>query len=118
MLVHQAVLEYNTPNVTTGDVVANLEASGLVLPLLLTVQRIDGNTTGDVDTVGLFGDGLEGSLNTIVNCLHQTGTELDGQGLTRPSDGITNSQASCRSGSNQSAMPLRGFVNRGYTWPG
>jgi hypothetical protein len=47
VVVHQAVLEHSTPNVTTGDVIADLEASGLVLPFLLAVQRIDGDATGE-----------------------------------------------------------------------
>lgn len=97
VVVHQAVLEHGTPNVSSSNVVADLEVDRLEIPLLLTIQRIDANTTGNVDTLGLVGDSTEGSLNTVVDRLHQTGAQLDGQGLTGPGNGIANSQTICNS---------------------
>jgi hypothetical protein len=51
---------------------------------------------GNVDTLGLVGNGLEGSLDTVVDRLHQTGAQLDGKGLTRPCDRVTDSQTGCK----------------------
>lgn len=48
MSVDEGVLENGSPDVTTRDVVANLEDGG-ELPLLLTVERRDGDTAGNVD---------------------------------------------------------------------
>lgn len=77
VVVHQTILEHATPDVTTSDVVADLEGSRLEFPLALPVQGIDRNTTGNVDTLRLVRDGFEGSLNTVVDRLHQTGAKLD-----------------------------------------
>lgn len=92
VVVHQAVLEHGTPDITTGNVVSNLEVDRLEIPLLFTVQGIHANTAGDVDTLGLVGDRTEGSLDTVVDRLHQTGAQLDGQRLAGPRNGIADSQ--------------------------
>jgi hypothetical protein len=34
-------------------------------------------------------------LDTVVDRLHQTGAELDGQGLTGPRNGVADSQTIC-----------------------
>lgn len=95
VVVHQAVLKHGTPNVTSRNVVANLEVDWREIPLLLTVERIDANTAGDVDTLGLVGDSTEGSLDTVVDRLHQTGAQLDGQGLASARNRIADSQTIC-----------------------
>ena len=94
MLVHQAVFEYNTPNVAASDVVTDFEGGGLIFPFFLAVQRVDGDTTGDVNTSGLVGDGTEGSLDSVINGLHQAWAKFNGERLACPSNGIADSQAS------------------------
>lgn len=93
VVVDQAVLEDGTPNVSTRDMIADLEVDGLEVPLLLAIESIDPNTTGDVDTLGLVGDSSEGSLNAVIDGLHQTRTELHGKWLASPGDRITDSQS-------------------------
>lgn len=94
VVVHQAVLENGTPDVTTGDVIADLVLAGLEVPLLLTIQGVNRDTTGDVDTLGLVRDRLQGPLNSIVNRFHQTGAQLDRQGLSCPCHGVADRQTS------------------------
>ena len=66
-----------TPDVTARDVVANLHG-GREVPLLLAVKGGCGDAAGDVDALGHLRDLLEGTLNTIVDIVEQTGSELDG----------------------------------------
>jgi hypothetical protein len=91
VLAEKTVLENGTEDVAAGDVVADLELAGCEVPLLLTVERGQVDTAGNVNAVGVVGDTLERALDTVVNGLHQTGAELDGQGLSRADDRITDS---------------------------
>ena len=95
MLAEQRVLEDGTENITTSDVVANLKVAGREVSLLLAVERRQIDTTRNVDRVRLVGDSLEGTLDTIVDGLHKTGTKLNGQRLPRPLDRVANSDTSC-----------------------
>jgi hypothetical protein len=95
VVVEQRVLPDGTENVTTGDVVANLVLGGLEVPLSLTVQGGHVDTAGNVDAVGNVRDGLEGALDTVVDGLHQTRAELDGQRLAGSVDGVTDRDTSC-----------------------
>ena len=62
------VLEDGTPDVTTGDVIANLGGGG-ELPLLRSVDGRGVDPTGDVNTLTLFLNLLEGPLDSIVDVL-------------------------------------------------
>ena len=88
VFAEQTVLKDSTENVTTGDVVANLQGAGRELPLLLAVESGQIDTTGDVNAVRVVGDTLEGTLDTIVNGLHETRAKLDGQWLSSPVYGV------------------------------
>lgn len=78
VLAEETVLKDNTKNVAAGDVVADLELARCEVPLLLAVESGQVDTTGNVDAVGVVGDALEGTLDTVVDGLHETGAELDG----------------------------------------
>lgn len=95
VVVHQAVFEDSTPDVTSGDVVADLVVARLEVPFPLTIQRIYSNATRDVDSAGICRDFLQGSLDTVVNRLHQTGAEFDGKRLACSVHGVTDSQTRC-----------------------
>lgn len=101
VVVEQRVFPDGTENVTTSDVVADLVLGGLELPLSLAVQGRHVDTTGNVNAVGDVRDGLERALNTVVNGLHQTRAELDGQRLAGSVDGVTNGDTSCVGSANQ-----------------
>lgn len=95
VLAEQRVLEDGTEDVTTGDVVANLEVARCKCPLLLTVEGGQVDTTGNVDRVRGVGDTLQRTLNTIVDSLHKTRAELDGERLSRTNDGVADGDTSC-----------------------
>lgn len=88
VLPQQAVLPDDAPDITTGDVVANLEVGGLEVPFLGTVKGGDRDAAGNVNASGGGADALQRALNTIINGLHQPGTELDGQRLSGSEDGV------------------------------
>jgi hypothetical protein len=90
----ERVLENGTPDITAREVVADLDG-GCELPLLLAVEGRDGDTAGDVDGLGHLGNGLEGTLDTVVDTVEQTGAELDGQGLSGTGDGVTDHDTGC-----------------------
>lgn len=96
VLVHQAVLKDGTPDVTSRNVIADLHRRREV-PLLLTIQRIYPNTTGDVDRTGIRVDLLEGTLDTVVNRFHQTGAKLDRKRLAGSVHRVTDSHTRCNS---------------------
>ena len=95
VLAEQRVLEDGTEDITTSDVVANLQVAGCEVPLLLAVEGGQIDTAGDVDRVRGVGDTLEGTLNTIVDGLHKTRTQLNGQRLAGSLDRVSNSDTSC-----------------------
>lgn len=91
-LVHgdEGVFKDGTPDITTGNVVADLLGGGK-LPLLVAVEGGNRYTAGNVDALGGFGNTSEGTLDTVVDAVQQTGTELDGEGLASAEDGVANS---------------------------
>lgn len=95
VVVHQAVFEDGTPDITSGDVVADLVLARLEVPFPLTIQRIYSNAAGDIDSAGLCRNFFQGSLDTVVNGLHETGAEFDGKRLACSVHGVTDSQARC-----------------------
>ncbi|KAI6766620.1 hypothetical protein HG531_011842 [Fusarium graminearum] len=90
----ERVLKDGTPNITTREVVADLDG-GRELPLLVAVEGRNGDTAGNVNGLGHLGNGLERTLDTVVDTVEQTGAELDGQGLSGSVDGVTNHNAGC-----------------------
>jgi hypothetical protein len=70
--VDEGVLEDGTPDITAGDVVADLLGRG-ELPLLLPVECGDGDTAGDIDGARNAGDGLERTLDTVVDVVEEAG---------------------------------------------
>ena len=95
MSVDEGVLEDGSPNVTTRNVVANLENRG-ELPLLVPVERRDGDTAGNVNGLGDFGDRCQGTLDTIVDAVEEARAEFDGERLAGTGDGVANRDTSCR----------------------
>lgn len=70
--VDERVLEDGTPDITAGDVIADLLGGG-ELPLLLPVERRDGDTAGDIDGARNAGDRLERTLDTVVDVVEEAG---------------------------------------------
>lgn len=83
----ERVLVDGTPDVTAGDVVADLHGGGEI-PLLLAVESRDSDTARNVDALCDAGNGLQRTLNTIVDVVEQTRTELDGERLAGSQNGI------------------------------
>ena len=69
--------------------VANL-LQGCERPLLLAIQSVHVDTTGNVNALGVLGNVLKGTLDTIEDAPHDTGAELDGQGLPSTQHGVSN----------------------------
>lgn len=67
VVVEKRILENTSENITTSDVIANLELAGRKVPLLGSTEGRHVDTTRNVDALGLVGDTLEWSLDTIVN---------------------------------------------------
>jgi hypothetical protein len=95
VLAEEAVLEDSAKDITTGDVVADLELAGCEVPLLLAVEGGQVDTTGNVDAVRVVGNALERALDTVVDGLHETGAKLDGQGLSRHAHRVADRHTSC-----------------------
>ena len=83
----EGVFVDGTPYVTAGDVIANLHGR-VEIPLLLAVEGGNSDTTGDVNGLGVFGNGLERTLNTIEDTVKKARTELDRQGLSGSGNGV------------------------------
>ena len=79
----ERVLVDGAPQVTTRDVVADLGGRG-ELPLLLAVEGGGGDAPRNVDALGDLRDGLEGSLDTVVDVVEQAGAEFDRERLAGP----------------------------------
>ena len=88
VVAEQAVLDNATEHITTSDVVSDLVLAGGEVPLLRTVESRDVDSAGDVNAVGRVGDTLERALDTVIDGLHETGAELNGERLARPDDWI------------------------------
>ncbi|KAI3492707.1 hypothetical protein L1887_42625 [Cichorium endivia] len=93
VVLEQRVLVDGAEDVTTADVVADLELAGSEVPRELTVERLRVDTSGNVDTAALLHDGLERTLDAVVNVLHETGAELDGEGLASTEHRVTDGNA-------------------------
>jgi hypothetical protein len=76
VVCEERVLEDRAPDITTGKVVADLNG-GCELPLLLAVEGRDGDTAGDINGLSHLGNSLEGTLDTVVDTVEETGTEFD-----------------------------------------
>jgi hypothetical protein len=95
VLAEQTVLEDGAKDITSSDVVADLELAGCKVPLLLAVEGGQIDTSGDVDAVCVVGNALERALDAVVDGLHETGAELDGQGQSRHAYGVADRHTSC-----------------------
>lgn len=91
VFAEKTVLEDGAKDVASSDVVSDLELARCEVPFLLTIEGGQVDTTGDVDAVRVIGDTLEGSLDTVINGLHQTWAKLDGKRLTGSEDGVADS---------------------------
>lgn len=70
VLLEQIVLESVTNHITACDDIADLEISvRSVFPVLVLIEAWHIDTTGHEHGSGELSDGLEGSLNTIENCV-------------------------------------------------
>lgn len=70
VLLEQIVLEGETNHITAGDNIADLEVSVRgVFPVLVLIEAGHIDTAGHEHRSGELSDGLEGSLNTIENCV-------------------------------------------------
>jgi hypothetical protein len=70
--VNERVLVDGTEDVTTSDVISDLEVDRGEVPLEAAVEGGGVDSARNVDRVGLFGDVLEGTLNTVVDVGHET----------------------------------------------
>jgi hypothetical protein len=95
MVVDQTVLENTTEDISAGDVVSDLVCARGEVPLLGAVESGDVNTAGNVDAVRRVGNALERALDAVVDGLHETRAELDGEGLAGPHDRIADRHTSC-----------------------
>lgn len=62
----EGVFKDGSPDVTAGNVVANL-LGGCKFPELLAIQGGNRDTARNVDALGDVGNGSQGALDTIVN---------------------------------------------------
>lgn len=120
----EGVLVDGAPDIAAREVVADLHVRGEV-PLLLAVEGIRGDATGDVDALGEIGDLLEGSLDTVVDVVEQAGAEFDGERLSGSHDGVTDLDTGCRWKVLLSAWSCRYDQRKAYLsprrpgwWPG
>lgn len=95
MIVQQTVFEDSTPDITTCDMVANLEIGRSELPFLFPIESRKRYAAGNIDAVCFLGDSFERTLNTVVDSFHKTRAELNRQGLARAGDRIADSDTSC-----------------------
>lgn len=95
MVEEERVLPDGAEDVTASDVVTDLVVARCKVPLLGAVKGGDIDTAGNVDAVGHLCDALEGTLNTVVDGLHETRAEFDREGLTSSGDGVTNGNTGC-----------------------
>ena len=65
---------------------------GAKVPQLVTGQVLDFDATLNEHVLGLGENALQGSLNTIVNIVQNTGTHLQGQGQTALEHRVTDGQ--------------------------
>jgi len=91
MLTEEIVLEGSSYLISAGDHVTNLPFAGGPGPLgvLIEVGYID--TSGDEHRLRHFGNGLEGSLNSIKDSFQDSRSELDLQGVSSSEDRVSNS---------------------------
>lgn len=82
MVADERLLDNCAEDIAAGDVVANFVLARREVPFLLAVESGDVDTAGYVDAVRGLGNGLERSLDTIVNCLQETRVEPDGEGFS------------------------------------
>jgi len=91
-VLDERVLVDDTVDVATGDVGADTVVEGLKLPELLLVEGRGVDATGDVDARRHLLDGLQGTLDAVEDVLHDTGAELDREGLASAEDRVTDGQ--------------------------
>lgn len=72
VVVDERVLVDLAKDVAARDVVADLVVERFKVPLDAAVERVGADTARDVDRLGLFGDRLERTLDTVVNIGHET----------------------------------------------
>jgi hypothetical protein len=94
VIADEAVFDDGAKDITTGDLVADLVFARRKVPFLLAVESGDVDTAGDVNAVCSLGNALKGTLDTVVDGLKETRTELDGERLSGPDDGIANRDTS------------------------
>jgi hypothetical protein len=94
VLADELVLGDGTEDAATGDEITDVEAGGDKVPLLVVIEVVDGETTGNEDGLGLLCDDGERTLNTIENRVHDTRTKLDLKGGTSTLNGVTDGKTS------------------------
>mmetsp|Transcript_12503 Transcript_12503/g.31473 ORF Transcript_12503/g.31473 Transcript_12503/m.31473 type:complete len:456 (+) Transcript_12503:618-1985(+) len=86
------VLVDSSDNVSSSNGLSLLECSRSESPTGLASQTRDIHTLGDVYITACLPNVFEGTLDTIENTSHDTGTKFDGKRLLLSEDGITNGQ--------------------------
>ena len=94
MLGEKGVLKDATKHVAASNVVSNLELPRSEIPLFLPVKRRKVDTARNVDAIGYFRYFPKWTLNSVVDCLHETRPKFDGQRLAGANDRIANRDAS------------------------
>mmetsp|Transcript_169 Transcript_169/g.538 ORF Transcript_169/g.538 Transcript_169/m.538 type:complete len:422 (+) Transcript_169:677-1942(+) len=91
VLDHDVLLDL-TENVSTSDLVADLEVDRHIVPAVRAVEGRDVDTTRNVHTLAHVRDALKRALNTVKNLTHQARAKLHGQRLARADHGVTHGQ--------------------------
>mmetsp|Transcript_6822 Transcript_6822/g.15460 ORF Transcript_6822/g.15460 Transcript_6822/m.15460 type:complete len:464 (-) Transcript_6822:24-1415(-) len=90
--VNNFVLVHGSNNISSRDRLTLFEGSRSKSPLFIATQTRDIHTLWDVDIATLFPNTFEGTLDTIENTFHDTGTEFDRKRLLLSEDGVTDGQ--------------------------
>lgn len=92
MVGEESVLVDWTEDVTLGKEISFSDFGRLEVPEFGGVEWWDINSSGYEDGLGVLGDDLERSLNTVKDLVEDTGAEFDSKRLFSSFDGISDSE--------------------------
>jgi len=93
MLINDLVFVNGTNDISSGDGLSFPDVGGSERPTDATGKAGDVHTLGHVHITRLLENVLKGTLDSIENGSHDSGSELDGKGLLLTEDGITDREA-------------------------
>jgi hypothetical protein len=100
VFVEEFILEAGANDVTPSYQVANLQFGRSVVPLLVLVERGQLDSSGDENRLGLFGDLLQGPLDSVENGGQDSWSQLHGQLTAGPQHWVSDRDAGCASYQN------------------